>query len=184
MIDEAAHVKEDLFYETVVPILALEKTAFLGISTADSSSNYYSQLMETLDHEGKPFFRVIRAGRICDACQSLPYAQKINCDHTRSTEHWKSDHKVERLKCLYKGKEGRALLELGGVTASDFEPAFDSEAIARLFEAQQDYVCRMAPEFIFLCVDPNGGGPSEMVISYSFIHFFFCRRLTYTHSLL
>lgn len=83
VIDEAAHVKEDLFYETVVPILALEKTAFLGISTADSSSNYYSQLMETVDHEGKPFFRVIRAGRICDACQSLPYAQKINCDHTR-----------------------------------------------------------------------------------------------------
>ena len=55
------------------------------------------------------------------------------------------------------------MLELGGVTANDFEPAFDSHAVARLFEAQQDFMCRMAPEIIFLCVDPNGGGPSEMV---------------------
>ena len=78
---------------------------------------------------------------------------------------------MERLKCLYKGKEARALLELGGVTASDFEPAFDSDAIARLFEAQQDYVCRMAPEIIFLCVDPNGGGPSEMVNALSLFRF-------------
>ena len=164
ILDEAAHIKEDLFYEVVLPILALEKTAFLAISTADSSSNYYSKLMETRDTEGNLFFRIIRAGRICEACQPLPYAQKIQCDHTRSTEHWKSDHKVKRLKCLYKGKEARALLELGGVVANDFQPAFDSLAIKRLFEAQTKYVCHVEPSAIIMCVDPNGGGPSEMAI--------------------
>ena len=67
-------------------------------STPQDEFNYYSKLVEQKDEHGRPFFKTIRAGRICDECGRLPYEQMIKCDHVPDGAHWKSSYKLKRLK--------------------------------------------------------------------------------------
>lgn len=119
-------------------------------------------------HMRKNFNATMSAGKFKIVTRLFHFFLSHTHTHTHfysiSTEHWKSDHKVNRLKCLYKGKEARALLELGGVVANDFRPAYDMEAIGRLFEHKARYICMSSPPAIVMCIDPNGGGASEMAI--------------------
>ena len=45
-----------VFYEVVVPLLELDKTALICISTILDSFNFYSKLLELKDENGDPFF--------------------------------------------------------------------------------------------------------------------------------
>ena len=161
VIDEAAHISLDLFYETIVPILELTNTALLAISTPLDEFNYYSKLVEQKDENGDPFFKTIKAGRVCDDCMRLPYDQMIKCDHVPDGAHWKNPHKLKRLKVLYEGDEARAARELGGIPASDFTACFQKPDIEKLYTNPHITTTRM-PDCLYLTVDPNGGGASDM----------------------
>lgn len=100
VIDEAAHISLDLFYETILPILELTNTALLAISTPLDEFNYYSELFLKKDENGDDFFKTIKAGRICDDCGRLPYDIMIKCDHMPDGAHWKSVHKKRRSDVL------------------------------------------------------------------------------------
>jgi hypothetical protein len=88
----------------------------------------------------------------------------IKCDHIEDTAHWKSRHKLKRLKVLYEGDEARGVRELIGVAASDFTPCFAKEDVDTLFENPL-FVTEASPDAIYVTVDPNGGGASKMAIS-------------------
>lgn len=167
IIDEAAHISLDLFYETIVPMLELTNTALLAISTPLDEFNYYSKLVEQKDEHGNPFFKTIKAGRVCDDCSRLAYDEMIKCDHIEDTAHWKNPHKLKRLKVLFEGDEARGLRELAGIAASDFTPCFSKEDIGRLFDNPRRIV-NCAPDAIYVTVDPNGGGASKMAIASGF----------------
>lgn len=182
MIDEAAHISTDLFYDAIVPMLELTNTALLAISTPLDEFNYYSKLVEQKDEHGNPFFKTIKAGRACDDCMRLPYDQMIKCDHVEDTAHWKSRHKLKRLKVLYEGDEARGVRELIGVAASDFTPCFSKEIIDNLF-TNPLFVTQARPDAIYVTVDPNGGGASKMAIASGYydgldlvVSFFICVR--------
>lgn len=168
IIDEAAHIPTDLFYEVIVPILEMTMTALLAISTPLDEFNYYSKLVTLKDENGEPFFVTIEAGRICDDCSRLPYEVMIKCDHVEDTAHWKNPHKLKRLKVLFEGDEARGLRELGGIAASDFTACFQKAYIEALMNAPR-YVTRTRPDTIYLTVDPNGGGPSKMAMCSGFL---------------
>lgn len=160
VIDEAAHISLDLFYETIVPILELTNTALLAISTPLDEFNYYSELFLKKDENGEDFFKTIKAGRICDDCGRLPYDIMIKCDHVPDGAHWKSVHKKRRLAALFEGDEARGLRELGGIMASDHTPCFQKKDIATLFDNER-YTLQAPPEAIYVTIDPNGGGASD-----------------------
>jgi len=164
VIDEAAHISLDLFYETIVPMLELTNTALLAISTPLDEFNYYSKLVEQKDEHGEPFFKTIKAGRVCDDCSRLDYEQMIKCQHVEDTAHWKNKTKLGRLQILFEGDEARGLRELGGIAASDFTPCFAKEYINTLFE-NEAWNTIVSPEALYLTVDPNGGGASKMAIA-------------------
>lgn len=153
----------DLFKETIVPMLELTGTSLLAISTPHDEFNYYSKLVEQKDEHGRPFFKTIRAGRICDECGLLPYEQMIKCDHVPDGAHWKSSYKLKRLKTLFEGDEARGLRELGGIIASDFTSCFQKGDIEALF-LQPTRSTSTMPRHIYIAVDPNGGGMSKMGI--------------------
>jgi hypothetical protein len=187
VIDEAAHISLDLFYETILPMLELTETALLAISTPLDEFNYYSKLVEQKDENGEPFFMTIKAGRVCDDCSRLPYEQMIKCDHVVDGAHWKNPRKLKRLKVLYDGDEARGLRELGGIPASDFTACFQKNDIETIFTNQRRHPLA-APDAIFVTIDPNGGGVSkmgvasgyydgpELVVSLSFSLFLSARR--------
>ena len=151
----------DLFKETIVPMLELTGTSLLAISTPSDEFNYYSKLVEQKDEHGKPFFKTVRAGRICEECQRLPYEDMIKCEHVPDGAHWKSSYKRRRLNSLFAGDEARGLRELGGVIASDFTACFQKHDIEALFLNPVRTTATM-PRHVYISVDPNGGGMSKM----------------------
>lgn len=58
--EEAAAMDTAVFYEVVVPLLELDRTALICISTILDPCNYYSKLLELKDHNGESFFQVHR----------------------------------------------------------------------------------------------------------------------------
>jgi hypothetical protein len=176
----------DLFKETIVPMLELTGTSLLAIrycplcrldassssslhpsplpSTPHDEFNYYSKLVEQKDENGRPFFKTIRAGRICEECGRLPYEQMIKCDHVPDGAHWKSSYKLKRLKTLFEGDEARGLRELGGIIASDFTSCFQKTDIENLFLNPLRSTGAM-PRCVYIAVDPNGGGMSKMGVT-------------------
>ncbi len=168
MIDEAAHVPEDLFYETIVPILELKRTSLLCISTPMDDFNFYSRLLDRKDDEGVPLFNTIRAGRVCDECQLLPYEQLIMCDHLQQTAHWKSVESHKKARLLYAGDEARAARELKGVVASLFTPCFEKKLVSACF-ALPRIVTEAPPKILYVVADPNGGGPSTLSLAAGYL---------------
>lgn len=163
MIDEAAHVPEDLFYETIVPILELKRTSLLCISTPMDDFNFYSRLLDKKDDEGIPLFNTIRAGRVCDECQKLPYEEMIMCDHVRQTAHWKSVASHKKVRLLYDGDEARGARELKGIVASSYIPCFEKKLVTSCFMLPR-FVNEVPPRHLFIAADPTGGGPSMLAV--------------------
>ena len=68
-----------VFYEVVVPLLELDRTALICISTILDPLNYYSKLLELKDERGEPFFQVHKFIMACDAC--LEKGTPQSCTH-------------------------------------------------------------------------------------------------------
>ncbi len=144
-------------------MLELTGTSLLAISTPLDEFNFYSKLVELKDDKGRPFFKTIRAGRICQDCLLLPNDEMLKCDHVPDGAHWKSQPKLKRLKVIFRDDEARGLNELGGIIASNFVACFQKRDIETLFLAPPR-VTRAMPDALIITIDPNGGGPSKLGI--------------------
>ena len=163
IIDEAAHIHQDLFWKVIAPILQLTNTALMCLSSPEGTGNYYSQLLNMKDGDGNPMFKRVNCYRICDACQKLDPEEQIKCDHVPQTAHWLSEGKTKRLKGLYSNSSALALREYGGIIISDHTPVYKKDEIADTFNRDR-YITSTIPNYIFTAVDPSGGGPSHMAI--------------------
>ena len=68
-LEEAAYLDLAVFYEIVVPLLEMDSTALIAISTPSDSLNFYSEMFELKDAQGDPFFRTISVNLVCEACR-------------------------------------------------------------------------------------------------------------------
>jgi len=159
----AAHIDPNLFYKTILPILQMKNTALLALSSPEGSDNYYSQLMQLEDEHGRPFFRTVDCFMICKSCRKLERDKQILCNHVKQTAHWLSARKGQRLKSLYKHDPSTAIREFGGISIDGFTPCFRPEDVALLYDAPP-VVLNYTPDYVYVAVDPNGGGPSQMAI--------------------
>ena len=69
-LEEAAFIDLQVFYEIVVPLLEMDTTALIAISTPQDKQNFYSEMFELKDARGEPFFRTIKVSLICEKCQA------------------------------------------------------------------------------------------------------------------
>ena len=53
-LEEAAFMALDVFFEVVVPLLEMETTALIAISTPLDGLNFYSEMFELKGADGKP----------------------------------------------------------------------------------------------------------------------------------
>lgn len=73
-MDEAAYVPKGLFFETIVPLLEMQRAALICISTPLDELNWFSALLDVRDElTGDFFFYVVRIGLICKKCLQLPH---------------------------------------------------------------------------------------------------------------
>ena len=67
ILEEAAYCDPGLVSEVVVPLLSMQSSVLLCISTILDSGNHYSKMMEMKDAYGNYIFQSIRITLVCGA---------------------------------------------------------------------------------------------------------------------
>ena len=162
LLEEAAFMPIKMFHEVIVPLLELETTALICISTPQDSSNFYSMMFEMVDQAGEKLFNQIQISMVCDDCKLGPHPEQ--CTHMKHLlPKWKSGGKQDMVRQIYGDNTEDMLRESMGVTTNDSCALFQDEWI-KLFSSRSPYTFRNVPSFVFVACDPNGGGSSQMAI--------------------
>lgn len=160
ILEEAAFIPEDMFFDVVVPLIGVNQTAVIGISTPPLDGfNYYLQLFEVKDDFGEPLFEVINVERICGLCKE---DGKTDCPHLKSElPTWKSLEREERTRKIYeRANPEKFKREVLGIAVSDDINVFNHKSVAALY-ARPAVSFRRSPKFMFTAVDPAGGGTAS-----------------------
>lgn len=157
-----AHVAEELIYKVILPILQMKDTALFALSSPEGSQNFFSKWIN-LEVNGEPFFYVCDCQLICEECRKLEPDKRILCEHVKQTAHWLSSKKGKRLKVLYGTDSATIAKELMGVIADDYLPCFPADLIKETFAAPA-VLTKSSPKYVFITVDPSGGGMSQLGI--------------------
>lgn len=149
-----------VFYEVIVPLMEVEGTATICISTPLGSFNFYSELTEVRDNKGKRVFNVrhITGGR--------PPA-------------WKPEEGRSRVQAIFGKKKTLYKREiLGQITDEGENMAFQPKHLKRFFDKppiQSPYPIN--DNYIFIAIDPNGGasaanapGSDTAIVSFCVSH--------------
>tara|TARA_Y100000389_G_C16955928_1_gene268735 strand:- start:53 stop:394 length:342 start_codon:yes stop_codon:yes gene_type:complete len=92
-----------VFFEVIVPLLEMEQTSLICISTILESFNFYSRLLDLRDTEGNSLFETLRFELICEACKASDHPEK--CTHMlHLVPRWQSADRHKRLKMVMAGE--------------------------------------------------------------------------------
>ncbi len=74
-----AYCDPGLISEVIVPLLSMQQSCLLCISTLRESSNHYSKMFELRDAQDRPIFESITISLVCDECMKTDTPEK--CTH-------------------------------------------------------------------------------------------------------
>mgnify|MGYP004034513353 FL=1 len=161
-LEEAAFMALDVFFEVVVPLLEMETTALIAISTPLDGLNFYSEMFELKGADGKPLFNTLRVGLSCQKCQEEGKAE--SCTHMKDIiPPWKSAAKFDMVAAIYGDRKDLLARESMGQITNDAASVFSQKLVDELM-ARPEWQLKNPPKYIFLGVDPNGGGSSDLAI--------------------
>ena len=153
-----------VFYEVIMPLLEMEGAALICISTTLGEYNFYSQLTELRDGEGKKIMNVIHIELVCDECKKKKGV--INCPHNaHKTPKWKSGSRRKKIRWMYVGREAMFERESLGRSSNDENLAFEPHHV-KDFNNREPFKPNpnSPPKYVYIACDPNAGGPSHMAI--------------------
>lgn len=170
VLEEAAYCDPGLISEVIIPLLSMQSSCLMCISTLLESGNHYSKMFELTDATGEKLFETISISLVCDDCMKTEHPEK--CTHKLAEmPRWLSSAKMEVVRSLLADDPAMLLRESMGVSADSTQRAFPSEDIERFFE-------RVYPRFpadgfsgaaqplahFTLAVDPAAGGSSQFAV--------------------
>ena len=160
--EEAAAMDTAVFYEVVVPLLELDKTALICISTILDSFNFYSKLLELKDENGDPFFVTHTFVMACDQCQADGTPEK--CTHMfHSLPPWQSERKHLKIRAMMADQPELLARETMGLQSDTYQRAF-ATADLRAFRARPlRPPPSLAVQAVVVAIDPSGGGAKSHV---------------------
>lgn len=168
ILEEAGFMKEEIFYVNVVPLLGVNGTALIGISTPpEELGNYYLKLFDCQDEEGEDIFTTIKVELVCAVCMDKGLS---HCKHkVEPPPAWKSEKRRKMQEAIYAKNRRYFLREVMGVPIptdiyvfpSQLVDAFMQPAVLSNPAMASTVTDPMGPEkakFVFIGVDPCGGG--------------------------
>ena len=168
VLEEAAYIDEAVFNEVVIPLLEIEVTSVIAISTPSTNDNYYSKLMDLKTKRGDSVFTVFTAKKMCAVCTA---EGKSTCNHVEADKApWKSTGKKEIVQALYGANTALAKRELDGTVTDDLHAAYASRMVNATFDAPRITLRdttsgRSSPNVIYMAIDPSGGGASKFSLT-------------------
>lgn len=189
ILEEAAFIDDNVFFRVVLPLLGVEQTALISITTpnGDNTNNGFEILCRLRDpRTGESLFHVVSvemycpicAGRTIDAAvddclgppapgEQAPGNSDALCIHLQMRlPGWKdaSGDDISQQVFAAAGREGDYQRESRGVDAKDTQLVFPERVLETFRRFGADTAEAAAPECIVTTFDPNLGGPSESAL--------------------
>lgn len=131
VMEEASRLSTDVFYEVVVPLLGVNNTAVLGISTPLGEDNYYSALTNLKDENERPLFRSMSVELVCPVCRKKDENQ-ISCVHRMDVlPPWKSQNRQEKVRRIMSSCPELFMQEAMGIVVSSRNGVFTASLFQR-----------------------------------------------------
>jgi hypothetical protein len=167
ILEEAAYVDPNFFYETVAPLMIVGRTTLLGISTLTSSINFYTRLLKMKDKgTGMPMFMTVCIQLSCDAC--IEQGKAHECPHMlHLVPRWQSGERHLRLKTIMEDRPDLIQSELSGLAFDALHQAFRSQDIDIMMKPWQ--LMPSLDEYIYIAIDPAAGGAQSNYCVVSFL---------------
>lgn len=158
LLEESAFMPAVVFQTVVVPIMVLNTTVLLAISTPNEDDNYYSELLLLTDSKtGLPIFKTVMVGLICDVCRLN--GRGSACPHRRYVmPAWHSHANQQLAKRML--SEHLYRQEMQGQIESSRRAAFEAGLITQMF-ASRTISFPTGVDILFLAIDPSGGSTSK-----------------------
>jgi len=160
ILEEAAHLKEKVFFEAVAPLMGNDKVVTLAISTPENKrGNYYNMLLDLTKsaNSSEPLFYVIDLQNACEQCKQS--GEAANCTHVQQVQPpWRTTARREMLDHIYSGKRDLYAQENRGVRMDQTLYVFDRKLIAYLKAKPRHVVPNRRIDLVFTAIDPAGGG--------------------------
>ena len=159
ILEEAAYVDANFFYETVAPLMTIGTTCFLAISTLRDEINFYTRLMRMKDRmTGQPMFTCLSVQLACPKCRDEGKA--ADCIHLlHLVPRWQSGERHMRLKTIMQDRPDLIQSELAGMAFDSLQCVFRSADLEVMFTQEPP-----EPELnadVYLFIDPAAGGPQS-----------------------
>lgn len=181
ILEEAAYVDQNFFYETVAPLLLIGVTSLICISTLTSELNFYTRLFKIKDPvTNQPVFAQLQISLACNACKELGLAAQ--CKHLlHLVPQWQSSVRHERLKAVMADRPDLIQSELAGLAFDSLQQCFRTADIESVMSSKCPELEWQQP--LFMVIDPAAGGPQS---DFALITFFrsrgiICVSFFYSH---
>lgn len=161
-MEEASRLDLQVFWEVIIPLLGVKDRVLLGISTPLDQLNYYSQMVNAKDDQGKPFFNVVQLDLSCTKCKE---AGDINCKHRAHLRPpWKTQERHDRTLKLMESQPELQKREVMGSIVDSQNAVFSAQDVSSMLDRPDEVGEHFYPEHVFTAVDPTGGGGSDFAM--------------------
>jgi hypothetical protein len=166
LIDEAAHIDENVWKFSIVPALGTEGMVLLALTTAQSVSNFFSKLIALKRNDGENVFETLVLTLVCDACQLA--GKQNSCTHRMHLlPSWKPVGRQELIQTILGESDGNVYLqEAMGIILENPGNVFEKALIEKMAKRAL-YKITFMPDVVYSFIDPAGGGTysSQAIVS-------------------
>ena len=160
LLEEAAFIRPITLQTVAFPLLGVDGTVAIGISTPGGEDSYLADMFDRKDEKGNPIFEVLDFAHACRECSENGKAP--DCTHVRKRlPPWKSNARLKRSKYWIQDSTVNQRENMG-LRVTSQQCMYKRALVAALFTR------RLKPrsfDIISIGIDPAGGGPqSDFVI--------------------
>lgn len=161
VLEEMAQIDPAVLYEVICPLMQVDITSLIGISTITDENNFMTKYLKQKDSHGEPLFASKHIYLACQACRDADMAHK--CNHMKHLRpNWQSERKGLIVGDIMRGQDEMLAREVGGVASAIHQRAFPYKFIKRFINLPPVALSfDMGYDFIFHAIDPAGAGKSS-----------------------
>ena len=160
-----------MFFEVVVPLLTVEGTGLVAISTPRKKLSWFGELVSMKMPDGRPLFRVIQITGKCNECKKNPrYSHRPTCPHNAHyTPPWKGMKRGERVMKIMEKHKNLIQTEIEAEFVDEGGQQFSNEDVDRFLERAPYHDIGYKAKHFFIACDPASTGKSDTALVAGFL---------------
>lgn len=159
IFEEAAFIDPEVIHVVAVPLMGVEGTVTLGISTPeDGDDNYYNAFLNipSVDNPEEKMFEIVKLGLACDSCVLDGKGSK--CTHkAHLLPPWKSSATMEKMRLIQQEMPEVFQRENMGMNINKTHYYFNA-GLVDAFRQRPQHQWSTIPSIVYVGIDPSGGG--------------------------